>query len=212
MNARRVRLYVAATWLAAIVCLAVTDWGFLLSLPSESQIALAWLIGIALLSESLAIAVSIGNGGSSTSSVAFVPLLASVQLFGPAGGILLFALITPLAEIVVRRKSAFRASFNCAQTVVATTLAGVAFTVLGGEPLENASDPSITSQLWPFVSFGLVFLAVNHAAVSLAVTLSQGVPFRRVWQQSLANTGASLNDILISPVALAVAWAPSPGG
>jgi putative nucleotidyltransferase with HDIG domain len=64
----------------------------------------------------------------------------------------------------------------------------------------------MTSQLWPFVSFGLVFLAVNHAAVSFAITLSQGVPFRRVWQQALANTGASLNDILISPVALAVAF------
>jgi putative nucleotidyltransferase with HDIG domain len=64
----------------------------------------------------------------------------------------------------------------------------------------------MTSQLWPFVSFGLVFLAANHAAVSLAITLSQGVPFRRVWQQLLANTGASLNDILISPIALAVAF------
>jgi hypothetical protein len=51
-----------------------------------------------------------------------------------------------------------------------------------------------------------VFLAVNHAAVSLAITLSQGLPFRRVWQQLLANTGASLNDILISPIALAVAF------
>ncbi|MGE0159509.1 MAG: HD-GYP domain-containing protein [Gemmatimonadales bacterium] len=193
-------------WLAAIACLAMTDWRSLISLPTESQVALGWLLGIALLSESLAIGVSVGKGSSSTSSVAFVPLLASVQLFGPAGGILLFAIIAPFAEIFVRRKSPFRASFNCAQTIVATTLAGVAFTVLGGHALEGVRDPSMTSQLWPFVSFGLVFLAVNHAAVSMAITLSQGVPFRRVWQQLLANTGASLNDILISPIALAVAF------
>jgi putative nucleotidyltransferase with HDIG domain len=56
------------------------------------------------------------------------------------------------------------------------------------------------------MAFGLLFLAVNHAAVSLAITLSQGLPFRRVWQQLLANTGASLNDVLISPIALAVAF------
>jgi putative nucleotidyltransferase with HDIG domain len=206
MNERRVQVYVVLMWLAAAACLAVTDWRSLLSLPTDSQIALAWLLGIALLSESLAIGVSVGKGGSSTSSIAFVPLLASVQLFGPAGGILLFAIITPFAEIFVRRKGPFRASFNSAQTIVATTLAGAAFTVLGGHALEGVANPSMTSQLWPFVSFGLVFLALNHAAVSLAITLSQGVPFRRVWQQLLANTGASLNDILISPVALAVAF------
>jgi putative nucleotidyltransferase with HDIG domain len=64
----------------------------------------------------------------------------------------------------------------------------------------------MAGQLWPFVSFGLLFLAVNHAAVALAITLSQGLPFRRVWQQVLANSGASLNDVLISPIALAVAF------
>jgi putative nucleotidyltransferase with HDIG domain len=67
-------------------------------------------------------------------------------------------------------------------------------------------DPNIGGQLWPFISFGLLFLAINHAAVSLAITLSQGLPFRRVWQQALANSGASLNDVLISPIALAVAF------
>jgi putative nucleotidyltransferase with HDIG domain len=40
----------------------------------------------------------------------------------------------------------------------------------------------------------------------LAITFSQGLPFRRVWHQVLANSGASLNDVLISPIALAVAF------
>lgn len=192
-------------WLAAVVCLVTTDWKSLSSLENDSLIALAGLVAIALLSESLAIGVPMGKG-SSTASVAFVPLLASVQLFGPAGGVLLFAVTVPFAEFVVRRKDAFRASFNCAQTIVATTLAGAAFVLFGGRPLEGAADPNMTSQLWPFMVFGLLFLAVNHAAVSLAITLSQGLPFRRVWQQVLTNSGASLNDLLISPIALAVAF------
>jgi putative nucleotidyltransferase with HDIG domain len=193
-------------WLAAALSLATTEWGSLAALPGQSLIALGALVALALLSESLAIGVSGGKGHSSTASVAFVPLLASVQLFGPAGGVLLFAITVPFAEFVVRRKDAFRASFNCAQTIVATTLAGSAFLVLGGQPLQGAADPNMTTQLWPFVSFGLVFLAVNHAAVSLAITLSQGLPFRKVWDQLLANTGASLSDVLVSPIALAVAF------
>jgi putative nucleotidyltransferase with HDIG domain len=48
-------------------------------------------------------------------------------------------------------------------------------------------------------------MAMNHAAVALAIALSQGMPFRRVWQKALDLT-ASLNDLLISPIALAIAF------
>ena len=206
MNERRLQVYVALMWLVGAVCLATTDWASLLELPRSGLLGLAGLVAIALMSESLAIGVSVGVTGSSTASVAFVPLLASVQLFGPAAGVLVFGLTVPFAELFVRRKGLFRASFNFAQTIVATTLAGSAFLLLGGLPLHATADPNISSQLIPFISYGLIFLGVNHAAVSLAITLSQELPFRRVWHKLLANTGASLNDILISPIALAVAF------
>jgi putative nucleotidyltransferase with HDIG domain len=178
----------------------------LAALPARSLVGLGGLVAIALLSESLAIGLSIGNGGGGRASITFLPLLASVQLFGPPGGVVLAIATISFAEIVVRRKPLFRASFNVAQTIVATTIAGAAFLLLNGEPLHAMRDPNIGGQLWPFISFGLLFLAINHAAVSLAITLSQGLPFRRVWQQALANSGASLNDVLISPIALAVAF------
>ena len=203
---RPVQVFVTCIWLAGAVCLAMTDWRSLVSLSTSGLVGLGGLIAIALLSESLAIGVSVGASGGSTASVAFVPLLASVQLFGPAAGVLLFGITTPFAELFVRRKGLFKASFNTAQTIIAATLAGSAFLLLGGQPLQGVNDPNLTNQLGPFISFGLVFLAVNHAAVSLAITLSQGLPFRRVWHRLLANTGASLNDILISPIALAVAF------
>ena len=161
------------------------------------------LIGIALLSESLAIGLSVGGGKS---SITFLPLLASVQLFGPAGGIALIVPTMTFVEFIVRRKDLTRGTFNVAQAVVGTTVAGAAFTILGGQALHALEDPGIASQLIPFMVFGLLFLAVNHAAVSLAITLSQGLPFRRVWDQVLSNSGARLNDILISPIALAVAF------
>ena len=206
MNARRIRVYVTFMWLAAIACLATTEWSSLASLPPRGLVGLGGLVGIALLSESLAVGLSVGNGGGGRASITFLPLLAAVQLFGPAGGIVLAVATIAFAEIVVRRKPLFRASFNVAQTIVATTMAGAAFLLLGGEALHAIEAPNIGGQLWPFVSFGLLFLAINHAAVSLAITLSQGLPFRRVWHQALANSGASLNDVLISPIALAVAF------
>ena len=206
MNSRRIRVFVAVMWLAAIASLATTDWSSLAALPGGSLVGLSGLVAIALLSESLAVGLSVGNGGGGRASITFLPLLAAVQLFGPSGGVVLAVTTIAFAEIVVRRKPLFRASFNVAQTIVATTVAGAAFVLLGGQPLHAVDDPNIGGQLWPFVSFGLLFLAINHAAVSLAITLSQGLPFRRVWQQALANSGASLNDVLISPIALAVAF------
>jgi putative nucleotidyltransferase with HDIG domain len=206
MNERRVRAYVALMWLAAAICLANADWSSLGHLPGRSLLGLGGLVAIAVLSESLATGLSVGTGGGGRASITFLPLLASVQLFGPTGGIVLAVPTIAFAELVVRRKGLFRASFNVAQTIVATTFAGAAFVVLDGQPLHSVEAPNIGGQLWPFISFGLLFLAINHAAVSLAITLSQGLPFRRVWQQALANSGASLNDILISPIALAVAF------
>jgi putative nucleotidyltransferase with HDIG domain len=159
---------------------------------------------IGILSEGLAIGVAVGTTAH-TSSITFLPLLAGVQLFGPAAAILFFATTQVFGEFVVRRKGLLKGGFNVAQAVLATSVAGWAFGVLGGVPLEGVSDPDLTSQIWPFLSFGLLFLALNHAAVSLAITISQGQSFRRIWRRALDNT-AGLNDILISPIALAVAF------
>ncbi len=203
MNDLRVRVYVASMCLAAVACLAYTDWASLGQLPADSLFGLAGLVAIALLSETLAIGIGTSDGGNS--SITFLPLLASVQLFGPPAGVVLALCSMSFVEFVVRRKPPDRAIFNVAQTVVATSVAGVAFVLLGGAPIEGTSDPDLAGQLWPFVSFGLLFLAMNHAAVALAIAISHGMPFRRVWQRALDST-ASLNDILISPIALAIAF------
>jgi putative nucleotidyltransferase with HDIG domain len=190
----------------AAVCLVATDWESLFALPLPSLLGLIGLLGITTFSEALSMGLSIGHGGGGQFSITFLPLLASVQLFGVAGGLVMFVPALTFAEFFVRRKSPIRATFNVAQIIVSTTIAGLAWRILGGGPLEGVSDPDIGTQLLPFIAFGLTFLAINHAAVSLAITLSQGLPFRRVWQQAISNSGANLNDLLISPIALAVAF------
>ncbi len=167
------------------------------------------LIAIGVLSEALAIGLSVGTNAG-TSSITFLPLLAGVQLFGPAAGVLLVAVTQVVGEFMIRRKHPVKATFNVAQMILATAVGGWAFTLLGGTPLESAgaaaAGATVSTQIWPFVSFGLVVLGINHAAVSMAITLSQGLPFRRVWELMLSNSGASLHDILISPIALAIAF------
>jgi putative nucleotidyltransferase with HDIG domain len=205
MNDRRIRVYVLLVCLGALIGVWQTDWRAVIDLPSSALTGLAGLIAIGVLSEALAIGLSVG-ASASTSSITFLPLLAGVQLFGPAAAILLIGTTQVFGEIVVRRKGVLKGTFNIAQAVLATSVAGSAFLLLGGRPLLGSVDVNMASQLWPFVSFGLLFLAVNHAAVALAITLSQSLSFRRVWQQVLANSGASFSDVLISPIALAVAF------
>lgn len=208
MGNPRVTRYVGLMCAAAIVAVFMTDWSALAELPRSSQIGLAGLIGIGVLSETLAIGLTVGVTAS-TSSITFLPLLAGVQLFGPAAGLVLVAITQVFGEFVIRRKGSIRGTFNVAQMIVATAVGGWAFTLLGGIPIADLSGDTgfiPSGQIWPFVTFGLVVLAINHAAVSMAITLSQGFHFRRVWELLLSNSGASLHDILISPVALAVAF------
>ncbi len=207
MKDRGIRIYVGLMCGAAIGGLVLTPWSSLGALPPSSLGTFAGLVLIALLSESVATRLSVGAKAGSA-SITFLPLLASVQLFGPPAGVALAAIAMLFGDFVVRRKKLMRGTFNVAQAIVAATLAGWAFTVSNGVSLEGhpGESISITSQLWPFITFGLVFLALQHAAVSLAITLSQGLPFRKVWAKALRNSGGSLNDLLISPIALAVAF------
>lgn len=208
MRTRLVHLYIAVMCVAAAAALALTDWGSLPQWGTKSLFGLAALIGMGLLSESLAVRLDVGKTrGDSNASITFIPLLASVQLFGPAAAVLLMATTGAFGEFVIRRKSWDRTIFNVSQWTVATFVGGWIFTLSGGIPVELPGHEFLfRSQLAPFVLFGLVFLALNHSAVSLVIALSQGLRFGEVLHQMAGNSGASLNDLLISPIAIAVAF------
>ena len=209
MTRLSVKLYVAAMVGAAIWALAVTEWGSVWVLPRGAQAGLVMLILMSLFSESLAITLTVGKSAGN-SSITFIPLLASAQLFGPASAVILMAVTGVFVEFAVRRNPSVKGLFNSSQLVFATYVAGLVFTALGGTPLEATGTLGkgldLVRQLVPFVAFGLVFLAINHAAVSLVITMSQGLRFKDVWSQMLGRSGASLHDLLISPIAIAVAF------
>jgi len=210
MKTRVVHIYIAAMCLAAVAALSRVDWAAFATLSLASAVGLAVLVGMAVFSEGAAVRLSVGGQGSGSTSVTFIPLLASVQLFGPSAAVLLIAVSVLFAEFVVQRKAVERALFNVAQLIIAATVAGWAFTALGGTALDALPEAGVhlgRDQLLPFLAFGLVFLAANHAAVSLAIALSQGLRFSEVLEQMLGRSGvASFQDLLISPIAIAVAF------
>ena len=209
MRTRLINLYLAATFIAALVALGLTDWSSLATLENGSVIAFGALVAMAIMSEGLAVGMSVGKGAGNT-SVTFIPMLASVQLFGPAAAIILLTASTTFGEFAVRRKTFERGIFNVTQLIVAAFVGGLVFRATGGTPLQPLLDAGrpidLFGQLLPFMLFGLVLLLLNHAAVSLAIALSQGLEFSAVWQQMLGRSGAGLQDFLISPVAIAVAF------
>lgn len=209
MPSRAVTTFIGMMCLAAIAAWWVTDWRTLLELDAGGVVALGALIGMGLLSESLAIRLKLGRDAGNT-SITFIPLLASVQLFGPAAAIILMPVTGAFGEFVVRRKVPVRGIFNVAQWTVATFVGGWVFEALGGVPLELSpaagEGVALVGQLVPFMAFGLVFLAVNHVAVSIVIALSQRLRFQEVLSQMLGHSGASRHDMLISPLAIAVAF------
>lgn len=205
---RSIRLYVLAMAGAASIALALTPWHSITQLPHGSLGGWLALVAVGVFSEAVAIRLDVGKETGS-SSIMFIPLLASVQLFGPASAVGLMVVTGAFGE-VVRRKESIRAVFNIAQGIVATFAAGWAFTLFHGLPLELATAPAHlvypTGQLLPFMAFGFVFLALNHAAVALAIAVSQHLRFAEIWADILGHPGASLHDLLVSPIAIAVAF------
>ena len=89
MLPRSVRTYVAVTVVIAAVMLASQDWAAFLSLSREAALGFAALLFLSILAEvTSAYSYSVGPAGGKHSLV-FLPLVASVLIFGPVPGLLL---------------------------------------------------------------------------------------------------------------------------
>lgn len=215
MRIKGIQLYVGSMAILALGAFLLQDWSGLLfsfrepALPGLREfVGWAALLSLALASESFALSIKVGRSSSSTSSIIFLPLLTSVLLFGPTLTVLLMAITGTAGEFLIRKKEPIRAIFNAAQYVFSTSIAGLVFSVLGGRALAFYQDPAMDiPEFIAFVAFGFVFLVINHAAVSLAITLSEGARLRKIWARLVGRTGTNLvYDIMVSPIAIAVAY------
>ena len=209
MQRRAIKVYVGFTVVLAIGIIAIQDWGHLAALQPSDWLGFSVLLALGLLSEAATLSISVGKQTGSTSSIIFLPLLASVLIFGPVPTVLFMGLTGFFGEFVIRRKETLRAAFNTSQYVIATAVGGVVFSQLGGQalvPNGPAFGEILLSQTGAFVGFGFVFVLLNNSAVAFAVGLSEGTKIRKVWLRIVGRSGTNLfYDILVSPIAIAVA-------
>ncbi len=210
MRPGKIQIYVGSIAALALVASATQDWAGIGALGTDDFAGFLVLLFLGLVAESLTLPITIGRTSGSTSSIGFLPLLASLLLFGPAPTVLFMAITGMVGEFVIRKKPVIKAVFNSSQYVLSTALAGQVYSGLGGMGLalqEGAFTPGLFGQLVAFGGFGLVFVVLNNAAVSIAVAISEETPFRKVWFKAIGRTGTNLlYDIAISPIAIAVAF------
>jgi putative nucleotidyltransferase with HDIG domain len=211
---RALNTYVAIVCAAGLAVLALADWSALATLPSGHWWGLAALFLLALISEGLSVKTAAPTGGGSF-TITLVPLLASAYLFGAVPTLLLLTGTGLVAEFLIHRKPLQRAAFNVSQYAIAAAIAGVLFSLLtppGFDALALLPDGVPPRDAWaallpPFVVYGFVFLTVNHSAVAGAIALSKRRPYADVWKELFGRWGSNIfYDLLISPVALAVAF------
>lgn len=209
MRIRAIHAYVGTLCVLALFALSQQAWAELFSLPPQPHLlGLLSLVGLGLVSESLSISFKVGKE-TGQSSITFLPLLTGMLIFGSAGTVLFILISGLIGEFLIRKKPPIKAVFNNAQWVVATAVSGWIFSALGGTPLAFlAEGQSLTGAglLLPFAAFTLVFLAMNHTAVAIAIAVSQRQRFSRILSEILGPTGTNvLYDFLVSPLAIGVA-------
>ena len=135
-----------------------------------------------------------------SSSVAFIPFLASIALFDPPWPMIIRGSTALIVEAFVRRKPVSRIWFNTAQYMLAAGLASVVYRALGGQVSIEAFSFSIT----PFLAAVIAFFLVNLGSVSLAVAAAGGMSFRESWAKVVG--GSLLYDLFSSSLALLLAF------
>ena len=205
---RAIHLYVGATVLVSLGVVAIQDWETLTHLPLAAIIGLGSLVLLGLVSEASAFSYRLGATGGS-SSLVFLPLVAAVILFGPVPAVLFILVTTLPGEFLIRRRPVIRAAFNVAQYINATAVSGILFSMVGGYPLALGPDvpEAFDPQLIAVLAFGTTTLLLNHVAVAGAIALSERAPLRRVlWTVMNRIGGTVLNDLMILPIAILVAF------
>jgi len=142
--------------------------------PSKFWNALATFTIIGIVSDSLSFKIPVARV---TTSVGFIPFIASVALFPHPWPMVIAGATALVVDGFVRHKPTVRVVFNIAQFMLATGLASVVYTRLGGFVSVDAFDFSLI----PFACLVGTFFVINKGSVALAVAVSSGVSIRESW-------------------------------
>jgi len=189
----RVYLLVGAVSALAVFLVFMPEWQVPPASPSKFWNALAAFALLSIVSDALFFRIPIAN---SSASLAFIPLQATVPLFGHPWPMLIGGFTALVVDTLIRKKPIIRVVFNTAQYMLAVGCGALVYRALGGTVgLENFSFLFL-----PFVALVVTFFLVNHGSVSLAVALSTGVSVREAWGRIAGR--ALVNDLFSSTLAV----------
>jgi putative nucleotidyltransferase with HDIG domain len=196
------RILLAAVGSAAAALFLTGPWQWYLPSVAETGFwngIIAFTI-LGIVADSSFLPVPRISGARLGSSVNFVPFLASVMLFEPPWPMLIALVTGFISQLVVRRKSLVRASFNTAQYMLAVGLGGLVYTALGG----HVGFDRIELNFVAFAALVLLFFIVNHVTVSLAVSVTTDISPVEVWMR--IARGFVLYDLVSSSLAIVLAY------
>ncbi len=195
------RLYLLTAFLSVLTCVVLffPDWAFPTSLPQYWNGLVAFSI-LAVICDSSFLPISRITSANVRSSVAFIPLLASVVLFEHPWPMLMSGLAALVVDAFVRRKPMIRVWFNVAQYMLAVGVGGLVYQAAGGvSGLQN-----FQFALLPFVALVVTFFVVNQGSVAFGVA---SIGQMSVWESwSRIAGGSLLYDFISSSLAVLLAF------
>ncbi len=196
---KRLETYIAAITAISLATLAAVSYYFPPPVTTAWLVAFATLLILAIVSALLALTIT--ESGAST-SVSFIPYLAAAILLGPFGAVTLTVVEGLLTEFLILKKERHRAAFNVSQSVLATAVAALLYSLFGGQISLAVLD--IRTSLPPFIIAVLGYFAVNSVAVSHAIAITERKSFLEIWRDAVG--GLIVFDVVMSSLAFLVAF------
>lgn len=156
------------------------------------------LLGV--VSDSFFVPVSRISFEKIATSVAFIPLLATVLLFPHPWPMVIAGTTALVVNAVVKKKPFPRVWFNTAQYMVFVGLGGSVYTALGG----SVGVEHFKFSIIPFGALVVTFFAVNQGLVAVALHFMSGVRVRESWERIVG--GSLFYDLIASSLALLLAF------
>jgi putative nucleotidyltransferase with HDIG domain len=207
---KKLKFYFVLVVLGAGVFCLFLDWTPLVGLSTRELFGLATFLGLAGLSQGLAVESAVGTSKPVQSSIAFLPLLALAMVMPVSAVVLSVGAMTVIVALATRQGDWPRVAFNTAQTMLAYGMGALVFRQLGrllGTPVEFTGAVDIANLFLPLYGLAFTFFGLNLFFVSVGLALRESENFVAVLREVAGRGGGNLlYDLLASPLALFAAY------
>lgn len=205
--------------LTYVICVVITATFVAVVIITHYPIELvgvkAWggvvaLMTLTLVAEGMGVRMSAGRA---VFSVALIPTVAIVPLFGPAVAVAATAISHVFAQTVLLKKHPVKAAFNISQLTLAIGLGSIVYYALGGPILEGPSPwreayPDgfpLLAMIPPLGGLIVTYFVANVALVSGVIALDTDKRLPEIWRQ--LGPVAFANELASSSFSLFVVFA-----